>query len=101
MSEYKRGTIIKDGKKYGFYPDGRMYRIYDNDRPFIQIVDDGGETKLRVRQATELGYAEVPVNGCVDLAYESSTIRRARTIGGGYLVNALTCGQQLYVFVEI
>lgn len=23
--QYKRGTIIKNGKRYGFYPDGSLY----------------------------------------------------------------------------
>lgn len=102
MAKYKRGTIVKDGKTYGYYPDGSLYRIYNiDDTPWMQFVDVEGETKLRVRQATELGYAECPVNGCVDLAYPSSTIRRARTVGEGRLVNALTCGQQLHVLVEL
>ena len=102
MATYKRGTIIKDGKTYGYYPDGSLYRIYDNqDRPFIQMVDVDGETFLRVRQATEQGYTDCPVFGCCDLAYPSSTLRRSRTVGGGRLVNALTCGQQLHVLVEL
>ena len=51
---YKRGTITKDGKLYGRYPDGSLYRIYStSDRPFLQIVDRKGETFLRIRQATE------------------------------------------------
>lgn len=58
---YKRGIIIKDGKLYGRYPDGSLYRIYStSDRPFIQLVDVGGETFLRIRQATELGYTDCP-----------------------------------------
>ena len=37
---YKRGTISKDGKLYGRYPDGSLYRIYStSDRPFLQLVD--------------------------------------------------------------
>lgn len=100
MSEYKRGTETIDGRKYGFYPDGTRYRIFDSDRPFIEFVDVGGETRIRVRQATELGYAEVSVGGCVDLAYPASMLRRARTIAGGTLANALTCGQQLHTLVE-
>ena len=28
MRLYKRGTICKDGKLYGRYPDGSLYRIY-------------------------------------------------------------------------
>ncbi len=39
-TRYKRGTITKDGKLYGRYPDGSLYRIYStSDRPFLQIVD--------------------------------------------------------------
>lgn len=45
---YKRGTITKDGKLYGRYPDGSLYRIYStSDRPFLQIVDRKGETFLQ------------------------------------------------------
>lgn len=94
MSNYKRGTITISGKIYGYYPDGTLYRIYSTaDRPFIQLVDVEGETFLRVRQATEKGYTDCPVGGCVDLAYPNSALRRARTVGEGRLVNALTCGQ--------
>ena len=25
---YKRGTVTKDGRTYGRYPDGTLYRIY-------------------------------------------------------------------------
>ena len=53
---YKRGTIRKNGKLYGRYPDGSLYRIYSTtDRPFLQLVDVDGETFLRIRQATEQG----------------------------------------------
>ena len=83
MAEYKRGTITKDGKLYGFYPDGTLYRIYDTTQPFLSFADVEGETVMRVRQATELGYAECPVGGCVDLAYPTSALRRSRTVGGG------------------
>lgn len=102
MSNYKRGTIVKNGREYGIYPDGTLYRIYSNrDIPFLQVVDVAGETKLRVRQATELGYAEIPVGGCADLAYENSALRRSRAVGGGNLVNAITCSHQLHVFIEL
>lgn len=82
---YKRGTVTIDDKQYGRYPDGRLYRIYSTaGRPFIEITaDERGETVMRVRQATEQGYADCPVWGCVDLAYPTSQLRRARTIGGG------------------
>lgn len=88
--------------EYGYYPDGSRYKIYNtSNRPFIQVVDVEGETFLRIRQATEKGYTDCPVNGCADLSYPSSALRRARTIGGGMLTNSLTCGQVLYVFVEL
>lgn len=99
---YKRGTIRKNGKLYGRNPDGTLYRIYaDTDIPFLQIVDVEGNTMLRIRQATEQGYTDCPVFGVCDISYPSSALRRARTVGGGRLANALTCGQQLAVFVEL
>ncbi len=100
---YKRGTFRKDGKLYGRYPDGTPYRIYDEqDRPFLELVNntENCSTTLRVRQATEQGYTDVPVGGVCDLAYPSSQLRRARTVGGGRLVNALMCSAQFYTFVE-
>ena len=81
---YKRGTICKDGKLYGRYPDGSLYRIYSTtDRPFLQLVDVDGETFLRIRQATEQGYTDCPCPGAADLSYPSSALRRSRTVGGG------------------
>lgn len=80
---YKRGAITKDGKLYGRYPDGSLYRIYStSDRPFLQIVDRKGETFLRIRQATEQGYTDCPCPGAADLSYPSSALRRSRTVGG-------------------
>ena len=80
---YKRGTIRKDGKLYGRYPDGSLYRIYSTtDRPFLQLVDVDGETFLRIRQATEQGYTDCPCPGAADLSYPSSALRRSRTVGG-------------------
>lgn len=82
--QYKRGTIIKNGKRYGFYPDGSLYRIYTtSDRPFLEIVDIEGETFLRIRQATEQGYTDCPAPGAADLSYPTSALRRSRTVGGG------------------
>lgn len=100
---YKRGTITKDGKLYGRYPDGSLYRIYStSDRPFLQIVDRKGETFLRIRQATEQGYTDCPCPGAADLSYPSSALRRSRTVGGGKLVNALTAASGgVCVFVEL
>lgn len=101
MSNYKRGTITSGSRRYGRLPDGTLYRIYSTaDRPFLQIVDVGSLTFLRVRQATEQGYADCPPRGAVDLSYPESELRRARTVGGGKLSNALTCGAPLATFVE-
>ena len=58
-------------------------RHYPHRRPFLTLVDKQGDTYLRVRQATEVGYTDCPVRGCADLSYPDSTLRRARTIGGG------------------
>lgn len=103
---YKRGTIRKDGKlygRYGRYPDGSLYRIYSTtDRPFLQLVNRDGETFLRIRQATELGYTDCPCPGVADLSYPSSALRRSRTVGRGKLVNALTAASSgICVFVEL
>ena len=101
--QYKRGTIIKNGKRYGFYPDGSLYRIYStSDRPFLEIVDIEGKTFLRIRQATELGYTDCPAPGAADLNYPTSALRRSRTVGDGKLVNALTAASSNpFVFVEL
>ena len=100
---YKRGTIRKDGKLYGRYPDGSIYRIYStSDRPFLQLVDVEGETFLRIRQTTELGYTDCPCPGAADLSYPSSALRRSRTVRRGKLVNALTAASGgICVFVEL
>lgn len=58
---YKRGTVTKNGRTYGRYPDGTLYRIYPTaNRPFVTVVDVGGSTYLRIRQATEAGYTDCP-----------------------------------------
>ncbi len=99
---YKRGTFNKNGKRYGYYPDGTTYRIYaDTDIPFMQIVDVRGCTFLRVRQATEQGFVDCPVFGVCDISYPLSALRRARTVGGGRLVNTLTRNQSQVAFVEL
>ena len=101
--QYKQGTIIKNGKRYGFYSDGSLYRIYStSDRPFLEIVDIEGKTFLRIRQATELGYTDCPAPGAADLNYPTSALRRSRTVGDGKLVNALTAASSNpFVFVEL
>lgn len=94
---------MKNGKRYGFYPNGTLYRIYSTtDRPFLQLVDVDGVTFLRIRQATEQGYTDCPCPGTADLNYPTSALRRSRTVGGGKLVNALTAASGgICVFVEL
>ena len=91
---YKRGTVTKDGRTYGRYPDGTLYRIYPTaNRPFVTVVDVGGDTYLRIRQATEAGYIDCPCPGVADLSYPTV---------GGKLVNALTAASGgICVFVEL
>ena len=87
--------------EWGYYPDGTRYRKYPHRIPFMQMVDVDGETYLRLRQATELGYTDVPVGGVGDIAYPTSLIRRSRTVGGGRLCNTLTAsGSNLITLVE-
>lgn len=74
------------------YPNAKHknVRLYDHDRPFLEVVEDG----IRVRQATEQGYAFCPVGGVFDISYPSSRLRRARVQGNGTISPALTCGIQ-------
>lgn len=70
-------------------------------RPFLEIVNIGGGTKLRVRQATYQGYADCCINGAVDLSYPSSLTRRGRVIEEGSIANTLTTEGNICVFVKI
>ena len=100
---YKRGTIRKDGKLYGRYPDGSLYRIYSTtDRPFLQLVDVDGETFLRIRQATEQGYTDCPCprSSRPQLSVIGTEAQSHRW--GGKLVNALTAASGgICLFVEL
>lgn len=77
-------------------------KSYPHTRPFLTTAVKDGHLVLRVRQATTLGYAEVPPCGCFDPSYPSSHLRRARTIQGGHLANALTASgtSMLCIFLE-
>lgn len=63
---------------------------YPHRRPLLTTAQVGGHLVLRIRQATTLGYAEATPNSVFDLSYPSSHLRRARTIQGGTITNALT-----------
>ena len=95
-------TASHNGKSYVFYPDVKRYRIYDtNSRPFAQMVDVNGQTYLRVRQATDIGYVDCPVGGCCDFSYPNSELRRGRIVGGGMIASTLACRQLNVVLVEV
>lgn len=63
---------------------------YPHRRPFLTTAQVDGRLVLRIRQATILGYAEATPGAAFDLSYPSSHLRRARTIQGGTITNALT-----------
>jgi len=53
--------------------------------------------KLKIRQATEKGYIEVPVGGIFDASYPTSKTRRGRYQNG--LCPTLTANQsEIYVY---
>lgn len=55
---------------------------------------------LKIRQATEKGYVEVPVGGIFDASYPNSKTRRGRYQQG--LCPTLTANQsEIYVFLGI
>lgn len=63
---------------------------YPHRRPFLATAIVNGQLVLRIRQATILGYAQATPGTAFDLSYPSSNLRRARTIQGGTITNALT-----------
>ena len=56
--------------------------------------------KLRVRNATKQGYLEVGIGGGIDLAFPSSTKRRARVIDEGKTAPTLQTGATAGVVAE-
>lgn len=56
--------------------------------------------KIRIREATEKGYAEVGEGGVFDASYPTSNTRRGRVQqGGGEICPTLTAGQtEIYYF---
>ncbi len=70
-------------------------------RPFLQIASRGGQTVLRIRQATEQGYIECDPQGAFDIGYPESLTRRARVTDQGRVCGTLMSGnQQFCVFME-
>ena len=71
------------------------------DRPFLSIVNRGGQIVLQVRQATDIGYIECLTNGVCDLAYPESYTRRARVTEQGKIAGTLMTGETSQcVFIE-
>jgi hypothetical protein len=48
--------------------------------------------KLRIPQATAMGYIEVPPRGIFDFSYPDSLYRRGRVQGGGKICPGLMAG---------
>lgn len=71
------------------------------DRPFLEIINEEGTTMLRVRQATQQGYADCIINGAIDLSYPQSRTRRGRVIGGGIIANTITTEGKICLFTKI
>ena len=58
--------------------------------------------KIRIREATEKGYAEVEVGGVFDASYLTSKTRRGRVQQGGAICPTLTSArQEIYYFEEV
>ena len=55
--------------------------------------------KIRIREATEKGYAEVGEGGVFDASYPTSNTRRGRVQQGGAVCPTLTSArQEIYYF---
>ena len=55
--------------------------------------------RIRIREATEKGYAEVGIGGVFDASYPTSKTRRGRVQEGGLICPTLTSArQEIYYF---
>lgn len=55
--------------------------------------------KLKIPQATKLGYIECEPNGCFDWTYPTSKLRRGRVQWGGHISPTITCHPEcIYVY---
>ena len=54
---------------------------------------------LKIPQATVKGWIPCPVNGCFDMSYPKSELRRGRVQGGGDICPTLMAGEpEIMVF---
>lgn len=93
-NERDKRTCVAEPVRVGTYPseaknkESKQYRIYDVAGKSTTLCGEGGgmgaKTGLyaypimRIKEATEKGYAELNVGECVDFAQENSKTRRGR-----------------------
>lgn len=108
-----RQNAIAEPVRVGTYPseaknkESKQYRIYDIDGKSTTLCGEGGgmgaKTGLyacpimRIKEATEKGYAELNVGECVDLAQENSKTRRGRKMAEKS--NCLTTTNAFYQYL--
>lgn len=76
--------------------DDRYYVDLDKYRDIISIVNG----KIRVKQATKLGYIEMDPCGICDVSYPTSKTRRGRIQGGGKICPTLTASVQGLLYFD-
>ena len=66
------------------------------------MIEINGD-KIKIKQATKLGYAEIPLRdgGIVDLSYPQSKTRRGRVEDNGQISPTITTTGGLYVIEVI
>lgn len=71
-----------------YYPNAKSKHVkhYGLERPFLELLGGG---RIRVRQATELGYVDCCRNGVFDASYTTSKLRRARVSGDGSICGCI------------
>ena len=93
----RHGVVVENEiKKYGtiqpnFNQSGVVYEI-DGIAPTIRCYGGGGlEPKIRVKEATQQGYAEAEIGDSVNLSHPNSKTRRGRV--GKQIANTLLTGE--------
>lgn len=76
--------------------DEKYYINLEKYKDVVSIVDG----KIRIRQATKLGYIEMDPCGICDLSYPNSKTRRGRVQGGGKICPTLTASVQGLVYFD-
>lgn len=76
-------------------PD-QYYIDLEKYKDIVSIVNG----KIRIKQATKLGYIEMDPCGICDLSYPTSKTRRGRVQGGGKICPTLTASVQGLVYFD-